>query len=133
MELKNLYLFEWLSDEEISYFRLIMWVHEFKAWETIISEWDKSNNLAYIIESWLVDVFRNWERVASLWEWELFWEIALITNEPRTATVVTNKDSKVFSFLKNDFLFLYERSGKINEIKEKILNRIKDNFYWIRK
>ena len=133
MELKDLYIFEWLSEAELSYFALITQNEEFKAWSIIIKEWDESNDKAYIIESWEVEVFLWWEKISTLWVWDIFWEIALITHEPRTATVKANWNVKVITLSKENFIMLYEKSWKYDEIRNKILKRIKDNFYGIKR
>lgn len=132
MSKEKLYIFEWLTKEEVSYFTLMSEVELFKKWDRIISEWDASNDRAYIIEEWSVDIFKKWEKIASLWKWELFWEIALIVNEPRTASVIANDNTEVLVLRKDDFLMLYQKSWQYQMIKDKILERIKNNFYWIK-
>lgn len=129
---EELYIFEWLSNEEISYFTLMSEIQVYKKWDKIISEWDASNDKAYIIESWSVEIFKAWERIAGLWKWELFWEIALIVNEARTATVIASEQAEVLVLRKDDFLMLYQKSGQYQIIKDKILERIKNNFYGIK-
>lgn len=133
MELKDIYIFEWLKKEELLYFSLMTQNVEFKKWNTILKEWEKSNEMAYIIESWEVDIFIKWEKISSLWDWEIFWEIALITNDLRTATVKATRPTKIMTLYKDDFLMLYEKSWNNVDIKQKILKRIKNNFYWIKK
>ncbi|EKD66102.1 MAG: hypothetical protein ACD_49C00064G0005 [uncultured bacterium (gcode 4)] len=132
MDLKNIYIFSWLSDEELSYFEFIASKKFFKKWEIIIKEWDDCNDSAYIIESGSVDVFHKGEKLATINEWDIFWEIALIINEPRLATIIAGEDTKTLVFQKNDFLMLYKKSGNYEEIKERILHRIKNSFYGIK-
>lgn len=132
MSKENIYIFEWLSKEEVSYFILMSESAKFRKWETIMKEWDASDDKAYIIESWSVDVFRDWDKIATIGAWDIFWEIALIMNEPRTATVKANEDTEVIVLLKDDFLMLYQKSSQYQELKDKIFDRIKNNFYWIK-
>ncbi|EKE27339.1 MAG: Sensor protein [uncultured bacterium (gcode 4)] len=128
----NIYIFEGLSKEEISYFILMSETQYFKKWDKIIVEWDTSNNKAYIIEKWSVEVHKDWEKIATLWEWEIFWEIALIINEPRTATVMAKDDIEALVLNKDDFIMLYQKSWQYQEIKDRILERIRNNFYGIK-
>ena len=132
MELKNIYIFEWLNDEEIQYFDTIAKRQFFKKWEIVINEWDACNDIAYIIEFWSVDVFYKGEKVSSIPEWGIFWEIALIINEPRSASIIAAQDLKVLEFHRNDFIMLYKKSWNFEEIRNKILSRIKKNFYWVK-
>ena len=123
------YIFEWLSQQEITYFTMMSEKRVYSAWEDIIKEWDKSDDRAYIIEKWSVNIYRSWNMVATLWKWELFWEIALIVNEPRTATVTAAEETEVLVLSKDEFLVLYQNSWNYQLIKDKILERIKSNFY----
>ncbi|MDD2487438.1 MAG: cyclic nucleotide-binding domain-containing protein [Candidatus Gracilibacteria bacterium] len=132
MELQDLYIFEGLSKDELSYFSLIIQNEEYNAGDVILKEGEESDDKAYIIESGEVEIFRGGEKVTDLGVGELFGEIALITHEPRTATVKTKTPTKLLTLYKDDFLMLYEKSGNYEEIKQKILKRIQDNFYGIR-
>ncbi len=55
--------------------------------------------------------------------------MALITNEPRSAKVVSNCPTEVLAFNREEFLMLYKQSDLYEEIKKKILLRVKENFY----
>lgn len=132
MQNENIYIFEGLSKEEISYFVMMSETQFFKKWDMIIKEWDSSNDKAYIIESWRVEIRKDWEQIAQIWVWEIFWEIALIINEKRTASVVAMENTEVLVLDKTDFLVLYQKSGNFQHIKDKILERIKNNFYGIK-
>lgn len=132
MQNENIYIFEGLSKEEVSYFVLMSETQFFKKGEMIIKEKDKSNNKAYIIESGRVEVIKDDEKVAEIWTWEIFWEIALIINEPRTASVVALENTEVLVLDKDDFIMLYQKSGNFQHIKDRILERIKNNFYGIK-
>lgn len=132
MDKKYIYIFEGLSKEEISYFVMMSETQFFKKWDMIIKQWDKSNDKAYIIESGRVEVKIDWEQIAQIWAWEIFWEIALIINEPRTASVIAMENTEVLVLDKSDFLALYQKSGNFQQIKDRILERIKNNFYGIK-
>lgn len=132
MQKENIYIFEWLSKEEISYFVMMSETQFFKKWEMIIKEGDVSNNKAYIIESGRVAVIKDDEEVAQIGVWEIFWEIALIINEKRTASIITMENTEVLVLDKDDFIMLYQKSGNFQYMKDKILERIKNNFYGIK-
>ena len=132
MELKNIYIFEWLNDEELSYFDTIAKKQSFKKGDIIINEWDSSNENAYIIESWFVEVFHKWNKLATINEWDIFWEIALIINEPRQSSIIAWDDLKVLAFNRNDFIMLYKKSWNFDKIRNKIFTRIKKSFYWVK-
>ncbi|MDD2566298.1 MAG: cyclic nucleotide-binding domain-containing protein [Candidatus Gracilibacteria bacterium] len=132
MNKENVYIFDGLSKEEISYFILMSETQFFKKGDAIIKEGEVSNNKAYIIEKGSVEVSKEGERIAQLEAGDIFGEIALIMNEPRTATVKALEDLEVLTLLKDDFIMLYQKSGQYQEIKDKILERIKNNFYGIK-
>lgn len=56
-----------------------------------------------------------------------FGEIALITDEPRNATVEVLEDTELQVFLKDDFLTLLQQSTHGEEMKEEIRRRIIEN------
>ena len=125
----GLYIFEWLTQKEIAFFIMMSETHSFLHGSKILTEWDRSDNRAYLIESWGVDVFRGWVKVDSLHSGDIFGEIALIADEARSATIITNMDTEVLVFNKDEFLMLCKKSWLYDDIKWKILWRVKDNFY----
>lgn len=76
-----------------------------------------------------MDVYRHNVKVDSLHEGDIFGEMALITNEPRSARIVSNGDTEVLAFHRDEFLMLYKQSGLYEDVKRKILLRVKENFY----
>lgn len=127
----SLYIFEGLSPEEISYFYMMAETKTHAAGVSLIKEGEGSNDRAFFVVSGSVDVFRDGEKIAHLGQGELFGELALITNEKRSATVKTAEKCEILSFAKEDFLILYKRSELYEEIKAKIFSRIRDNFYQV--
>ncbi|HBB27072.1 TPA: hypothetical protein DCZ36_01060 [Candidatus Gracilibacteria bacterium] len=126
---EGLYIFEGLTQKQIAYFIMMSETLHFNKGATIISEGDVSDNRAYLIESGSVDIYRQDVNITTLHEGDIFGEMALITNEPRTARVVSSTDTEVLAFNKDEFLMLYKQSGLYENIKGKILMRVKDNFY----
>lgn len=125
----GLYIFDGLSDREIAYFIMMSETIYEKSGEIIINEGDASDDRAYFIESGSVDIYRSGEKIATLGSGDLFGELALITNEPRTATVKVSKNVELLAFSKDEFLMLYQKSDLYESIKFKILGRVKENFY----
>ena len=126
---ESLYIFEGLSLQEISYFLLMAETRTYSKGEIIIKEAEASNDKAYCIKSGSVEIIRQAGEAKTLLAGDIFGELALITNEPRTATVKAAEDTEVLIFNKDDFLMLYRKSDRYEEIKQKILARIKENFY----
>jgi CRP-like cAMP-binding protein len=126
---ESLYIFEGLSLQEVSYFLLMAQTKTFKKGDVIIREGDASDDKAYCLKMGKVSIERGNDVIATLDMGDIFGELALITNEPRTATVKALDDAEVLVFNKDDFLMLYRKSDRYEEIKQKILGRIKENFY----
>ena len=68
-------------------------------------------------------------KIDSLHVGDIFGEMALIADESRSATVTANTDTEVLVFNKDEFLMLCKKSGIYEDIKRKILQRVKENFY----
>lgn len=128
VEKNGLYIFEGLTQKEVAYFIMMSETLHFDEGVTIMSEWDTSDNRAYLIESGSVDIYRHGKTVATLYAGDIFGELALITNEPRSASIVTSSPVEVLIFNKDEFLMLYKKSEFYEDIKKKIFKRVKENF-----
>jgi CRP-like cAMP-binding protein len=126
MSVENLYIFDGFSKEEVAYFLLMTQTQHRKKWDVVITMGETSNGCAYYIKSWHVKIMREGNEIALLGPGAFFGEIALITDEPRTATVEAIDDAELQVFLKDDFLALLKRSAHSKELKEEILRRMKD-------
>lgn len=122
----SLYIFDGFSKEEISYFLLMSQSQHRSKGETILTIGDTSNGCAYYINSGHVKVIRGGNEIALLGPGSFFWEMALITDEPRTATVEVIDDVELQVFLKEDFLILLDKSAHSKEIKQEVMRRIKE-------
>ena len=125
--IENLYIFDWFSKEVIAFFLLMSQTQYRKKWEVVIREGESSNGCAYYINSGQVRVIRNKKEVAVLSAGGFFGEIALITDEPRTATIEILENTELQVFLKDDFLTLLQQSQHGSEMKEEIRRRIIEN------
>ncbi len=124
--IEELYIFDGFSKEEITYFLLMSQTQYRKVGERILSLGDISNGCAYYIHSGKVRIIQWGEEVAILATGSFFGEIALITDEPRTATVEVIEDAELQVFLKDDFLTLIKQSTHGREMQEEIMRRIRE-------
>ncbi len=125
-KIDELYIFDGFSKEEITYFLLMSQTQHRKKWERVLTIGDISNGCAYYINSGKVRILQWGEEIAIIWTGSFFWEIALITDEPRTATVEILEDAELQVFLKDDFLTLVKQSAHGKQIREEIMRRIKE-------
>lgn len=65
--------------------------------------------------------------VATIGTGGFFGEIALITDDLRSATIEANEDTELQVFLKDDFLALLKKSEHGEEFKNEIRRRILEN------
>lgn len=125
--IENLYIFDGFSKEVVAYFLLMSQVQYKNAGEVIMRQWDPSNGCAYYINSWSVRVMIDGNVVSTIGKGGFFWEIALITDEPRTATIEVLEDTELQVFLKEDFLTLIMQSPHSEEMKAEVRRRIMEN------
>jgi len=127
IKLKDIYLFQDidinLANKIIDNSRSI----EVEAWEDVIRQWEDSNNNAYIIKNWIAKVI-IWDRVIkTLKVWDIFWEIALITNEPRTATVKALTKLTLLKINKELLHDIIKQFPNGKEIQKIMMERILEN------
>jgi len=124
----DLYIFDGLSEEEVSYFLLMSEPMEFRSGDTIIVEGDESDNRAYLLESGEVVISIDGKEITRLTDSGLFGEIALITNDVRTATVTAVNKVRVLAIQRDEFLMLVKKSGNFESVQKEIFRRIQSNF-----
>lgn len=122
----QLYIFDGLSKEEIANFIILSQTQYRKAGEVILREGDPSNGCAYYLNSGKVRVIQSGKMIAELTSGSFFGEIALITDEPRNATIEVIEDVEIQVFLKDYFLELLQKSVHAEEMKEEVMRRIKE-------
>ena len=121
----SLKIFEWIDKETIKKIVDDCEVREYLDGEIIMMENDASNWEWYIIKSGNVEIIIWWTRVAELGVWDIFWEIALLNEEDRTATVRAIKNLKVFVLNIDHLLEMINNWS--NLINKTILSRIEEN------
>ena len=98
---------------------------EFKLWEIILLEGSPSNWEWYIIKSWKVKISIKWQKIAELNSWDIVWEIALLNEENRTATVEALEDTIVLVLTLDILIDMINNDN--NSINKEIIRRIEEN------
>jgi len=124
-EIYSLKIFTWLNKEIIDTILKNSKIEVFSPGELIIIEWEPSNGKWYIIQSWSVDVEIWGKEVATLWAGEIFWEIALLSEEERTATIKAKTRTELI-ILNQESLIEIINSGN-ESINKDIMERLEQN------
>lgn len=127
IKLKDIYIFQWISEDFVNLVIDNSRRMEVKEGEIIIKQWDFSNLEAYIIQDWEAEVVIYDKVIKTLLPGEIFWEMALVTNETRTATIKAKTDLILLK-INQELLHKILRdfpNGK--EIQKTMMNRILEN------
>jgi CRP-like cAMP-binding protein len=127
IKLKDIYLFQWLNKQFLDLIVDNSRRVNVNTGEYVVKQWDKSNNEAYIILEWEVIVEINWKIVNTISEWNIFWEIALITDESRTASIKASKDLILLKINKELLHNIIKNFTNWKEIQKIIFERIQEN------
>lgn len=127
LKLKDIYLFQWIDSELINKIIDNSRRVDIKKWEYIIKQWDKSNNEAYIIQKWRASVEINSKEVNTINPWEIFWEIALITDENRTASIKALEDLIILRINKELLYTIIKQFKNWKDIQKTIYDRLIEN------
>lgn len=121
----SLEIFKWIEHDIIE--NIIVHCTERKYWagEMILVEWEKSNWEWYILKSWKVSISINNIKVAELHSWDIFWEIALLNEEARTASVTALSDIEVIILSFDNLIEMINNDA--NKINKTIMHRIEAN------
>lgn len=121
----NLEIFKWIDHDVIEHIILSCEERTYSEWEMILVEWTESNWEWYILKSWKVLISINGGKIAELNAWDIFWEIALLNEESRTATVTALSDIEVIILSLDNLIEMINNDE--NKINKTILNRIEEN------
>ncbi len=121
----NLEIFKWIDKSVIDSIILECEERKYSAWEMIIIEWEESNWEWYILKKWKVAIWIGWAKIAELNEWTIFWEIALLNEDERTATVTAITDIEVIVLSLNNLINMINNDD--DSINRTIMNRIEEN------
>jgi len=92
--------------------------------EMIIMEWEESNWEGYILKSWRVGISIWGSNIAELGAGDIFWEIALLSEDERTATVCSQWDIEVIVLKFQDIIKIISLDNAINKT---VIERIEEN------
>lgn len=125
--LKQIPLFDNQTPNTLAQIADQMMVHRAKPGDTIIRQGDPGD-LFYLIRSGTVEVRihdgRQEKTVATLTEGQYFGEAALITNEPRNATVIAKEESVFYALDKQNFHTVLKESASFEEeLRQALFNR----------
>jgi len=121
----NLEIFKWINRETVEEIILSVPEKNYKTWEIIILEWSSSNWEWYIIKNWRVKITIKWQKIAELYSGNIVWEIALLNEENRTATVEALEDTTVLVLNLENLISMINSDD--NSINKKIIWRIEEN------
>jgi CRP-like cAMP-binding protein len=127
IKLKDLYLFEWIKENLLHFIIDNSRRVEYTKSDYVLHQWQDSDNNAYIIQSWIAKIEIDWEEIWILQEWNIFWEIALITNEKRTASIKAETDLVLLKISKELLHKIIKEFKNGKEIQKELIRRIKEN------
>jgi len=112
--LNEIDLFAYLDDEMKSNLSKRMKLHHFQSNDIVFKQGDKGDSL-FVIREGVVGVWIKMEEgnaieVARLGAGSFFGEMALLTGEPRTASIITKTESYLYEITKSDFAPIIESS-----------------------
>lgn len=125
MELYNLKIFSWVEKNIIDNILNNSPTEHYSPGEIVVSQGDESNWKWYIIKSWEVEVIINSKQIAKLWVWEIFWEIALLNEEERTATVKVISDLELIVITLENLIDIVNNWN--TSVNEWVMERIEQN------
>lgn len=104
-------------------------LYAYEAGETVFSQGRKGDAF-YIVYKGRVDIrLKQWvvlsKKIATLKEGDFFGEIALISDEPRTASVVAAEPTMLFTLIADDFKFVLKENPAAAEEMKRIGRRRK--------
>ncbi len=127
IKLKDIYFFQDLNIELINKIIDNSRSIEVKSWVEIIKQGENSNDNAYIIKNGIASVIIDNRTIKTLKIWDVFWEIALITNEPRTATIKAMTNMKLLQINKELLHNIIKDFPNWKEIQKIMMKRIIEN------
>lgn len=121
----DLKIFEWIDKNIVKKILVCCKRKNYNTWDVVIFQWDESNWEWYIIKNWEVEVIIDNEVIATLKSWDIFWEIALLNEEQRIASVKAKTPLDVIILNQNDILELVANWNE--SINKDIMKRIEQN------
>lgn len=113
--LQNIPFFAELSDEDLQAIIEKIQMEYFAADHVIFNQGDEGDKM-YVIKRGKVQVLRDNTILAELTDGQFFGEMALVSDEPRNATIKTVTDLEALVLKKEDFRHLLETNASIASI-----------------
>lgn len=124
-KIETLKIFRWIPKEIVDEIIGSSERKTFLKGETIIREGEYPNETWYVIESGRVKVL-VWEKnIVELSLWDIFWEIALLNDEPRNASVVALEDTRCLLLTRETLFHMINHDD--NSINKEIMRRMEQN------
>jgi CRP-like cAMP-binding protein len=122
--LKKIPFFAQLGEEDLLAIVENVTMDYFQAGHTIFKEGEAGDKM-YVIKSGQVEVLRNGAQINTLKENSFFGEMALVSDEPRNATVKALSDVEALILKKDDFKKLLASSPSIaSMVSYEVVKRI---------
>lgn len=125
--LSQLPIFSWIPQNIIDEIISSSQIETFNSWDIVFFQDDDSNGKWYIILEWKVWVIIDDKEISTLGVWDIFWEIALLNEESRTATIKALENTKTLIISQEN---IFEMINEWNEsINKDIMERIEQNLW----
>ena len=121
----NLAIFKWIEKETVKSIITNCEEENFAKGELVMIQWAQSNGKWYIIKNWTVKISINWTKIVDLSAGNIVWEIALLNEEERTATVEATSDTTMIVLTLDDLIDMINSDE--NNINKEIMRRIEEN------
>lgn len=120
----TLKIFNWLDQSIVKNIIENCETREYSDGEIVVMEGEESNWEWYILKSWRVSISINGNYIAELSAWDIFWEIALLNEEERTATVYSQWSIEVIVLNLPDIIKMISVDDTVNKT---VIERIEEN------
>lgn len=111
--LEKMALFRTLNDHEILRVMQVMETLQYSAGAPIVNQGEIGDQLFIVLDG-KVKVRRGDTELATLFAGDHFGELALIRNEPRSATVVADSDSEMMAIRRSDFFEILRKEHQLS-------------------
>ncbi|HHY71975.1 MAG TPA: cyclic nucleotide-binding domain-containing protein [Bacillus bacterium] len=123
--LKNVSLFAELSGRDLFKIAQHLKLVHIKKKTIIIKEMDSGDSL-YLIKQGTTGIYKNSTKVAELSENECFGEMAVLTDGPRSATIIAEEDTELYQLTSHAFYdMLFERTEIALELMRLLSRRLR--------
>lgn len=121
----NLEIFKGLERDIIENIITFCPLKQYNSNDTILQQWDVSNGEWYIIKHGRVSISIGNSKVAELWAWAIVWEIALLNEEERTASVTALSETEMIVLSFDNLIEMIDNDE--NKINKEIMRRMEEN------